>query len=93
MLNTRDAAVVLNRDFLELRGKILEVAASLDRFERAPSHHHAGDHPDRRLAQVRSALEALLVPGPDRAETIQRIFSLEYDPEWQTNLGVAKPRF
>jgi hypothetical protein len=93
MLNTRDAAAVLNRDFLELRGKILEVAASLDRFERAPSHHHVGDQPDRRLAQVRLALEALIEPGPGRAETIQRIFSLDYDPEWQSHLGVPQPRF
>ncbi len=31
----------------------------------------------------RRAVEALLEPGPGRAETIQRIFSLEYDPGWR----------
>ena len=93
MLNNRDAAVVLNRDFLEVRGKILEVAAILDRIDRAPSHHTLGEAPDRRLAQLRQALEALLVPGPDRAETIQMIFSLEYEAEWRERAGVAKPRF
>ncbi len=92
MLNTRDAADVMNRDFLELRGKILEVAATLDRLDRAPSHHAQGDVPDRRLAQLRQALEALLEPGPGRAETIQHIFSLEYHPEWRERFEIATDR-
>ena len=80
MLNTRDASEVLNRDFLEARCKILEIAAILDRIDRAPSKHH--DQPDPRMSQLRQALEALGVPDPGRAETIQLIFSLEYDPNW-----------
>ena len=44
---------------------------------------HGGTvHFDRRLAQLRQALEALLEPGPGRAETVQQIFSLEYDPKF-----------
>jgi hypothetical protein len=50
-----------------------------------------GEHPDPRLGHIRQALEALLKPGPDRAETIQLIFSLEYDSAWRRNLGVARP--
>lgn len=88
MLNTRDAAAVLDRDFLEVRGKILEVAATLDRLDRAPSHHGPGTVPDRRLAQLRQALDALNEPGPGRAETIQRLFSLDYDPNWRTRNGL-----
>ena len=79
MSHTRDATDVLNHDFLETRGRILEVAASLDRLDRAPDR--PGHHPDRRLAQLRQAIEALLEPGPGRAETVQRLFSLDYDPE------------
>jgi hypothetical protein len=85
----RDALQVLDRDFFEIRCKILEIAASLDRIDRAPAHH--GDHPDPRVGQVRQALDALREPGPDRAETIQLIFSLAYDSAWQRNLGVARP--
>ncbi len=92
MLTTRDAAAVLDRDFLELRGKILEVAAALDRFDRAPSHHELGEAPDRRLAQIRQALEALLEPGPGRAETVQRIFSIGYDPAWRQRFGLDRSR-
>jgi hypothetical protein len=81
MAEPRDAIAVLDRTFLETRGKLLEVAASLDRIDRASEP--LGVHPDRRLAQIRQALEALLEPGPGRAETIQLIFSDEYDPNWQ----------
>ena len=78
MPSPRDAEFVLNRDFLEIRARLLDLAASLDRLDRAP------DTPpvDRRLAQTHQAIEALREPGPGRAETIQRIFSLEYDPHW-----------
>ena len=81
MAKLRDAIDVLDHDFLETRCKLLEIAAVLDRVDRAPARH--GEHPDPRLGQIRRALEALLEPGPDRAETIQRIFSLDYDPAWR----------
>ena len=85
---SRDVVAVLNRDFLETRGKILELAAALDRLDRAPAHR-GESAPDRRVAQLRQAIEALLEPGPGRSETVQRLFSLEYDPEWQAKHGRA----
>jgi len=91
MLSRRDAAAVLDRDFLETRSRILEIAAALDRHDRAPGR--VGEHPDRRLAQLRQALEALLEPGPGRAETVQRIFSLEYDPNWHSQNGSGSARY
>ena len=62
MPSRRDVTEVLDRDFLETRGRILEVAAALDRIDRAPGRAH--EAPDRRLAQLRQAIEALLEPGP-----------------------------
>ncbi len=85
----RDAANVLEQDFPETRCKILEIAAVLDRIDRAPARQ--GEPPDPRLAQLRQGLEALLEPGPGRAETIQRIFSLAYEPEWMARFGLADP--
>jgi hypothetical protein len=90
MVHARQVTEILNRDFLETRGRILEVAAALDRIDRAPSH--PGDVPDRRLAQLRQAIEALIEPGPGRAETVQRLFSLDYDPKWQATQGLAPRR-
>jgi hypothetical protein len=80
MSTPRSKAAVLDRDFLETRSKVLELAASLDRLDRAP--RCTNEVPDSRVGQLRQALEALLEPGPGRAETVQRIFSLEYDPHW-----------
>jgi hypothetical protein len=88
MLSKRDASEVLNRDFLEARCKILEIAAILDRIDRAPAKHH--DHPDPRMSQLRQALEALCVPDAGRAETIQLIFSLEYDPKWRETMDLPR---
>lgn len=88
MPSRRDATEVLDRDFLEARSRILELAATLDRIDRAPARH--GEHPDSRLGQLRQALEALVEPGPGRAETIQRIFSRDYDPSWRRNLDVPR---
>ena len=90
MVNTRDAIRVLDHDFLETRCKILEIAATLDRIDRAPARH--GEQPDPRLSQLRQAVEALLEPGPGRSETVQHIFSLEYDPNWRERMNVAQPK-
>ena len=89
MLKSREVLEVLDRDFLETRGKILEIAAVLDRIDRAPAHHHL--HPDARVGQIRQALEALCEPGPGRSETIQLIFSLEYDQNWRDNFKLGQP--
>ena len=90
MKSLRDTLQVLDRDFLDTRSRILEIAAALDRLDRAPGR--AGDAPDRRVAQLRQAIEALLEPGPGRAETVQRIFSLEYDADWREKYGMTAPR-
>lgn len=72
---------VFKREFLSLRGKLIEVAAGLDRVARAEG---SVDN-DPRMEQVRRSLELLAssTPGADRAEQIQMLFSLPYDPEWR----------
>lgn len=92
MTSRRSRADVLNRDFLETRGKVLELAAALDRLDRAPRPEAEAEPPDSRVAQLRQALEALLEPGPGRAETVQRIFSLDYDPRWRDRFELPGPR-
>ncbi len=75
------AADVFEREFLPLRGKLLEVAAALDRIARAEGSA-AGDP---RMKQLRQGLELLCGADgrTDRAEQIQLIFSLPYDPDWR----------
>ena len=38
---------------------------------------------DARLARLRQALDVLKGDAPDRAEQVQRLFSLDYDPAWK----------
>jgi hypothetical protein len=71
-------SAALDRYFLEVRCKLLDVAAALDRIDRG------GDPPDDpRLQRIHHALQVLCEKGPGRAEHVQRIFSLDYDPGWQ----------
>jgi hypothetical protein len=79
------AAEVLNREFLETRCKILELAAALDRLDRADG----STDDDPRMTRVRDAIELLLEPAGDRAERVQMTFSREYDEAWQQTLKVA----
>jgi len=81
------AEQIFERWFLETRSKLLDVAANLDRIDRAPS----GRVDDPRLAAIEEALHILLGPGPDRAERIQMIFSREYDPDWMDGVSLVRP--
>jgi hypothetical protein len=91
MSTRRSKSEVLNRDFLETRSRVLDLAAALDRLDRAPRVGSGPEVPDSRLSQLPPALEALLEPGPGRAETVQRIFSLEYHADWQERFQGAGP--
>lgn len=81
------AAKALDAHFLEARCKILDLAAILDRIGRGRDASAVAEDP--RLARVRQALEVLLDPSGGRAERIQQIFSLDYDPSWEK----PQPRF
>lgn len=79
MLATRSAVDVLNREFLEVRCKLLELAAALDRLDRATG----SVEDDARLAKIGAALEVIRSSSSDRAEQLQLIFSRPYDAQWR----------
>lgn len=72
------APEILNREFLEIRGKVLELAAALDRLGRA----EGSVAEDGRLARLREAITAIIEQPEDRAEQVQMIFSRPYDDGW-----------
>ena len=74
------APAVLDRVFLEVRAKLLEVAASLDRIERSDDAETL--RRDYRLQQIRETISILNSPGSDRAERVQMIFSDPYVSNW-----------
>lgn len=82
------ASQVLDREYLEIRAKILELAASFDRLDRAEGVVAN----DPRLSLMREAIDVLQSDAEDRAEQIQLIFSLHYDDEWQKKFDMAASR-
>ncbi len=73
------ASATLEREFLTIRAKILEIAASLDRLDRADGEIAH----DPRVAQIRAGVQQLLSAEDGRAEAVQQVFSLAYDGDWR----------
>ena len=84
MASPMTAPDILNREFLEVRAKILELAAALDRLDRAAG----AVTDDPRMQRIREGIERLLAGGQDRAEQVQLIFSRTYEDDWRAKFGV-----
>jgi hypothetical protein len=82
MTSPLTAPEILNREFLGIRCKILDLAASFDRLERAEGP--LDDDP--RLARLHEALTIVRDQPEDRAEQVQMLFSRPYDENWQSTL-------
>ena len=74
------ATKALDAYFLDARARLLDLAAILDRIGRGAGAAGAADDP--RLARIREALGVLADESGGRAERVQKIFSLDYDPAW-----------
>jgi len=81
------AARALDQFFLDARCRLLDVAAIFDRIGRGDDP--AGAASDPRAAKLRQAVEILAGDAPNKAELIQQLFSLTYDPDWPR----PQPRF
>gem|GEM_PF-215332 len=82
------ASDVLDAELLGVRAKLLEIAGTLDRLNRA----EGSVEDDPRIAQIREALEVLQAPQSDRAERIQLIFSLPYKDQWRESYRLDTSR-
>jgi hypothetical protein len=75
-----EALILLDRYFLETRAKLLDIAATLDRLDRAPGAPPPPPHPppptEPRLHFIQDALTILAGNAPNRAEQIQQRYSL-----------------
>ncbi|MGQ0636989.1 MAG: hypothetical protein ACT4QC_20460 [Planctomycetaceae bacterium] len=74
------AATVLDRVYLEVRCKLLDVAACLDRIDRAEGCEELQS--DARLRQLYNGIALLESRGGDRAECVQMLFSDPYVAGW-----------
>ncbi len=69
--------LVLERYYLDCRCMLLELAATLDRHDRAPAASGVGEAADERLALLQQAIHVLANPSaqPDRAKRILQMLS------------------
>jgi len=88
MNSPSDASDVLDAELLGVRAKLLEIAGTLDRLNRA----EGSVEDDPRITRIRAALEVLQAPQSDRAERIQLIFSLVYNDQWRESYRLDTSR-
>jgi hypothetical protein len=83
--NVMSAEQVLEREYLEMRARLLELAAFFDRLDRG------GGVPtqDVRLQKLRQAAELILEASENRAEQLQMLFSRPYDVDWRDKYRLA----
>lgn len=86
MTSKQTSETILDQEYLPLRAKILQIAASLDRIERA-----SGEVADTsRRMQLQEAIKLLLEDKPGRAERVQLLFSRPYDERWREVFKIAR---
>jgi hypothetical protein len=69
-----DARTQLDRQYLEMRGRILSLAADFDRIERLPGGADLMKS-DPRIAGLRACIGSLLENQPGRSERVQLALS------------------
>ena len=86
MPTNRTAIEALGRDFLDVRHRLLDIAASLDRMDRSTNAGLVRSDP--RYKQIEEAVRVLTEGQADRAGRVQMVFSLPHNEHWKSALGV-----
>ena len=73
---------VLQRTHLDIRARLIELAAMLDRLDEAGGHGDA-----ETIRRINLAIDRLK-GGVGRAADIQQIYSRKYDPDWRKDYGL-----
>ncbi len=76
----------LDREYLPIRAKILEIASALDRVQRASDDGVE----DPRWEQLQSGINLLFSDEAQRAEQVQLLFSLPYEKQWRETMDVVR---
>ncbi len=78
----RTTSEILDREYLQLRARVLELAASFDRIQRGTGS------PDERLQKIRLGIEILLDGEQQKARRVQEHFSRQYLADWRDEFGM-----
>lgn len=87
-MTQRSAPQILDETFLEVRAKLLEIAAILDRLDRSLAEGSEGlDESDRtRRETLQQAIQILLEDDSGRSSRLQMLFSRPYEPNWREKM-------
>lgn len=80
----KTADEVLDREFLTIRCRLLDLAAAIDRVGRAEGEVTG----DPRWRQIQQVIDLLASPDGNRSERAQLAFSLPYSDNWRRDYGV-----
>ena len=81
-MSDRSSTEIIDREYLEIRAKILELAASCDRIDRADGQS------DNRMQKIEKGISILLDGKGEKATRVQLLFSREYSPAWREKFGI-----
>ncbi|MCH7872140.1 MAG: hypothetical protein IID33_10615 [Planctomycetes bacterium] len=77
------APEMLEREFLQVRCRLIEIAAAMDRIDRSESADAA--HSDPRMSYLIEGAAILHDGQRNRAERVQMVFSDAHDDAWRTS--------
>ncbi len=83
----RNAEQVVEQEFLQVRAKLLEIAAFLDRLD-PDSTKGVSSASAERLKLLHAGCELLLDSDSDKAARLQLLFSRKYDDQWRNAMGI-----
>ena len=89
MKEVRNGDAIVAESFLDVRAKLLEIAATLDRIDRGCESDPLGETAGVQRALLGEATKILLSAGPDRAERLQQLFSRDYATDWREQFGIT----
>ncbi len=82
----RTAEQIIADEFMIARAKIVELAATLDRIERA-----TGEVEDSKNMQLLvQGMHILCDDEVEKAKRVQLLMSRHYDPKWQSQMSIEK---
>lgn len=82
----RSAEQIVSDEFMIARAKILELAATLDRIERATGDVD-GSRPMQLLVQ---GMNILCDDKVEKVKRVQLLMSRQYEPQWQSHMAMEK---
>ncbi len=80
----RSAREVLEQEYLQIRAKILEIAAFMDRL----TESEASGIQHEQLRLLDDGCKILVDAEEDKAARVQMLFSREYEPNWREKFSI-----